>query len=535
MPATPPSITSFITDGSLAQLCQTIEGLLGAPVALRDRVGRFIAVGDPGVQSDAGARDFGGFTAPIRINGEAIGSLALGLGEDPARQESAERFLSLLASIVSELCQREVELNQQIDRMAALQKIASTLVGAGGLQDTIDIGLQTAIELLNADAGTLRLLDPSGRVLLPRAAFGLSQAYLDEAGPLPADNALDREILSGAVVAMTEFPQDERVRRPQAVRAENLSSMLSAALIFHNEPLGVLRVYTRERREFTEAERELFRSIARQIAAAVANARLLEREARSTAMREQVRLAGEVQRRMLPSRLPDAPPLSFGAICQSSYDVGGDFYDLFHRDGQIGMVVGDVVGKGVAAALLMANLLGALRAFTDRDETPADVLAATNRALCRDSLQSEFATVFLGFVDPASGRLLYCNGGHEPPLVVRVPEHRAPTRADVDELDVGGMVVGVDPSQRYQTGVCDLGPGDVMLAFSDGVTEAMNYDLRKYTRERVRSELLTYLGEHPRATARSIAKHTLWAVRRFTGLAEQSDDITIVAMRVGRA
>ena len=180
-------------------------------------------------------------------------------------------------------------------------------------------------------------------------------------------------------------------------------------------------------------------------------------------------------------------------------------------------MIGDVVGKGVAAALLMANLHGALRAFAETDDEPASVMASTNRALARDSLLSEFATIFLGYLDPESGRLVYCNGGHEPPLVVRVPEHRAPTRADVDELDVGGMVVGVDPSQRYQTGVCDLGPGDVLLAFSDGVTEAMNYDLRKFTRERVREELLAHLGEQPEASARSVCQHMLWAVRRYTG------------------
>jgi len=539
------SITEFITDGSLARLCETLETLFGRPVALRDRIGRVIAASEgrrewtsaerPDLERSA---DFGGFSAPIRVDGEAIGSLALGAVAPAADGETAgagvERFLTLLASIVSELCEREVALNRQVNRMSALQKIASTLVGAGGLQETLDTGLQTAIELLGADAGTLRLLDASGRLLLPRASFGLSDAYLREAGPLPADNAVDREILSGAVMAVAEFPQDDRLKHPQAVRSENLASMLSAALIFQEEPLGVLRVYTRERREFTPEEQELFRSIARQVAAAVANARLLEREARTAAVREQVRLAGEVQRRMLPRALPTAPPLSFGAVCQSSYDVGGDFYDVFRRGDQIGIVVGDVVGKGVAAALLMANLVGALRAYADRDQTPAEVLAATNRALCRDSLASEFATVFLGFADPKTGRLIYCNAGHEPPLVARVPVHRAPTRADVDELDVGGMVIGVDPSQRYQTGVCDLGPGDVLLAFSDGVTEAMDYDLRKFTRERVREEFLAHLGEHPEASARAVCKHMLWAVRRYTGLAEQSDDITIASMRVAR-
>jgi sigma-B regulation protein RsbU (phosphoserine phosphatase) len=539
------SITDFITDGSLARLCETLEELIGRPVALRDRIGRVIAASEGQQVWSATDRaaleetaDFGGFTAPLRVDGETIGSLALGAREDSlggeAGSDGVERFLALLASIVSELCEREVALNRQIDRMGALQRIASTLVGAGGLQETINTGLQTAIELLGADAGTLRLLDTSGKVLLPRASFGLSEAYLREAGPLPADNALDREILSGTVLAVSEFPEDDRLKHPQAVRAESLASMLSAALIFQDEPLGVLRVYTRRRREFTSDEQALFRSIARQVAAAVANARLLEREARSAAVREQVRLAGEVQRRMLPRHLPETPPLSFGAVCQSSYDVGGDFYDVFRRGEQIGIVVGDVVGKGVAAALLMANLIGALRAFADRDETPAEVLAATNRALCRDSLASEFATVFLGFADPASRRLVYCNAGHEPPLVARVPEHRAPTRADVDQLDVGGMVIGVDPSQRYQTGVCDLGPGDVLLAFSDGVTEAMDYDLRKFTRERVREEFLAHLGEHPEASARAVCKHMLWAVRRYTGLAEQSDDITITAMRVAR-
>ena len=510
--------------------------MLGAPVALRDRIGRIIVTSEASHEvRDDSSRDFDRFSAPIRVGGAAIGSLAMGATEGhDGHRASAERFLALLASIVSDLCEREVELGRQVDRLSALQKIASTLVGAGGVQETIDVGLQNAIEVLGADAGTLRLLDASGKMLHPRAAFGLSQTYLDEAGPLPADNELDREILRGKVVAVSEFSNDDRLRHPQAVKAEHLTSMLSAPLIFQGEPLGVLRVYARTRREFTRDERRLLGAIARQIAAAVANARLLVREARSAAVREQVRVAGEVQRRMLPATLPEAPPLRFAAVCQSSYDVGGDFYDVFRREGEIGVIIGDVVGKGVAAALLMANLLGALRAFSEMDDRPASVIAATNRALSRDSLESEFATVFLGYIEPGTMRLHYCNAGHEPPLVVRVPEHRAPTRADVDELDVGGMVIGVDPSQRYQTGECNLGPGDVLLAFSDGVTEAMNYDMRKFGRDRVRDELLSYLSEHPKASAKSVSKHMLWAVRRYTGLAEQSDDITIVVVRVDR-
>ena len=532
----PDSITAFITDGSLAQLCATAEGVIGAPVALRDRIGAVVEA--PG--GDRGARrshDFGGYAATIRIGDTVIGSLALGdedtLTDD--QRDDARRFVTLLASIVSELCEREVELRRHIERLGAMKMVASTLVSAGGVQETIDVGLQSAIELIGADAGTLRLLDGSGRMLLLRAASGLSEEYLDEAGPLPADNALDRETLAGHVVAVTEFTEEDHINHPHAVKAEHLVSMLSTALMFQGEPLGVLRVYTRTRRDFSDAERDLFRSIARQIAAAVANANLLYREARTEAVRQQVRLAGDVQRRMLPRELPQVPPAEFGAVCHSSFDVGGDFYDVFRAGGGAGFLVGDVVGKGVAAALLMANLHGALRAFAEGSDDPATVLSSTNRALSRDSLPSEFATVFYGVVDPATGRLAYCNGGHEPPLIVRVPEHRAPNRSDVDELDIGGMVIGVDPSQRYQTGLCELHPGDVLLAFSDGVTEAMDFDMKKFGRERVREELLSFLSEEPGASAECIAKHLHWAVRRYTGLAEQSDDITILAVRMNAA
>ncbi len=377
----PDSITSFITDGSLGRLCLTLEGLIGSPVALRDRIGRVIATSNTAASEGGTDRgvDFGGYSAPIRIGGDTIGSLTLdaSIGLEGRLREEAERFLSLLASIVGELCEREVELSQQLERLGALQKIASTLVSAGGLQDSIDVGLRTVIELLGADAGTLRLLDASGKWLLPRAAVGLSQAYLDEAGPLPADNALDRETLCGHVVAISEFLDSDHSLHPHAVRAENLKSMLSAALMFQGEPLGVLRIYNHSRREFSEADRELFSSITRQIAAAVANARLLEREARSVAVQEQVRLAGEVQRRMLPAELPEAPPLTFDAVCESSYDVGGDFYDVFTQGERVGVVIGDVVGKGVAAALLMASLHGSLRAFAESETDPACVIAST--------------------------------------------------------------------------------------------------------------------------------------------------------------
>lgn len=573
------SITDFLTDGSLAALCEAATSITRRAVRLRDAHGREVVSYDPDdgapapgarrwhVRDDAGVsngpsrlaaqaglassiRVTPTFVAPLTVQGQTIGTLSVDPpapgAECPIGEADVQRFVSLIASIASEVCERAQQEADRADELRALLKLSSMLVAAGDPDETLAAAVHAAVELLGADAGTIRILDDESEHLLLRAYTGLSDEYIARAATLPASRVLDTEELRGGVVAITDLDADPRVLRRDELKREGLRSMISAGLSFKGRTLGTLRLYTRARREFTDIERSLLRSIAQHSAAAVASARLLETELDHRRMLRQVHLAAEVQGRMFPRVAPAMPGVEIAARHIPSLELSGDFYDFIdlrdirptpHAAGtpappRLGLLIGDVVGKGVAAALHMSSVRASLRAHVQDLPDLDEVMNRVNAAMCRDTLESEFATVFYGILDANALRLTYSNAGHDHPIIVRVPEHRPPTMADVDELATGGMVIGVDPSQRYQSASFDLRPGDVLLLYTDGLSDAMSFDKERFGKKRIRVAMLQALREKPDASADEIADHIVWENRRFVGLNERSDDTTLIVLRV---
>lgn len=538
------SITDFITDGSLIRLCEVASRLLDRPVDLLDASGRAVVLGPDGAwrtaepahthalahagASPGVAPGAAGFSSPIVVGSQVVGRIASSPGDDTGgeRRAVAERFLDLLASTVSEVCQRELDQRERAEELNALYRVSSLLVGAHSVGSILSAGLRSAVEALDADAGVVRMIDDASGEMRVRSRW-----QADASAP-PLEEAFseerDRTALEGQVVSA----EDLSAASPQA-GAMSPRGLLSVGLLFQNEPLGVLCLHTRSPRVWTERERVLARSIAQLLAAAAANARLAQVEVDGQRTADQLRVAADVQRRMLPRSAPQVGPLDMDALYEPCFELGGDFYDLFELGGHIGVMVGDVVGKGVAAALLMSAVRATLRAHA-RDVYDVDeIIARTNQALCRDTLSNEFATVFYGVIDPKTLRMTYCNAGHDAPMVVHRPrDGSAPTMAHMSELSSGGMVLGVDPDQRYHRGIFDLAPGDVLLAATDGLADSMNFEGRKFSAKRVRKALLDVLALDPAASARRIAQHIHWERRRFTGVQRPTDDTTIVVVRV---
>lgn len=556
LPGQRASITDFLTDGSLTALCEAATSITGASVALRDQQGRTIVRARRGAGSEAGAdalpwavRDAHAangdastvwYSAPLTLSTGVIGELAAlgGDGSGPPsgvdRPEDVRRFVGLLASIVSELCEREMQLRRRVDELEALRRLSTLLAGAGETDALLHVAIRSAVELLGADAGTVRAFDDAGELLVLRAWHGLSPDYVAASVAVPAASIPDRAALTGDVVIIEDLLSETSAPNLDARKREGLVSMMAAGLVFGGRPLGMMRLFSKGRRKFSESERGLFRAIAEQSATALASRRLLETERDHRRVQHQVRLAADVQQRLLPSRAPVVKNVQLAARAIASFELSGDFYDFIELNGHLGVAVGDVVGKGVAAALLMAAVRSFVRAYA-QDLYDLDVIVSrVNQALCRDTLDNEFATLFYGVLDPHRLRLTYCNAGHEPPIVVSMPEGRAPAISDLHELTTGGMAVGVDPAQRYQRGSFDFKPGDVMLAYTDGLPDTMSFDGEKYGKKRVRQALLDVLSAEPDATADKIADHIVWENRRFSGLNKRVDDTTLVVLRATR-
>ncbi|USO00023.1 MAG: SpoIIE family protein phosphatase [Phycisphaeraceae bacterium] len=557
-PRTGDSITDFLTDGSVVRLCAAINAMVSSRVILLDRLGRWVV---PSRERDApepwtiepAPPDIGpdAIRVPIRLEGRSIGEFVLIPNPEapPTQIRHMREVADQLAALSSEFCHEAAAMRSRIRELEALFRLSALLAEEGDSMDRLlGVALRLALGVLDLDAGSIVLFpaDADGVGAVPAVdseadvvtttSVNLSEGWLNNPLPLSAGRVFDRLVIEGHTLAIPDLMADPRVLAPERCADEGVRSFLSAALVHRDRPIGVVRVYGRDVRSFGVADQRLLRSIGEQAATAVAQARLLDTERRERAMERQLRLASDVQRRMMPHDLPAFPGLDAAARNVPTSELGGDLYDVFKLDGPggscLGLVVGDVVGKGVPAALLMSAVRASLRAHATSAGRLAETVGRTNRDLCRDTLPNEFTTLWFGSVDPATRTLTYCSAGHDPPLVIRATPERAPTRDDVVSLCIGGLVLGINPGEIYGAASINLGPGDVLVAYTDGVTDARNFQDEKWGWGRMADAALDVLTQHPGASASTVLDNILWSLRRFVGLRPQVDDETLVVLRV---
>lgn len=572
------SVREFLTDGSLASVCDELSRTTGVPIWLRDRdVGAII----PGrgaspweIVDEAAARRRAGelagaspneeaelFAAHLRLSSGIIGAIVMAVptsvvdervvmtgegGELRVLIRSLETALRRLASAISEGCEAQLSLKSRVQELGALYRLSSLLVQTGDSDRVLTVALDLAMQVLRADAGSIALLPenmPQGAdgLSLPmdiRAARGLSREWIEDPRPLSTGGVLRALALEGEVITVDDLAQDPRVVDPTRVRSEGLVSFITTGLMYHGRPVGLIRLYTRTPRRFTRGEQGLLRSIADQSAASVVNARLRILREQNERVQRQVRLAADVQRRMLPRSTPDVPPLELAARYVPSFELGGDFYDFIRLDSNLGIVIGDVVGKGVAAALLMSAVRASLRAHAQDVYQIGEVLSRVNQALVRDTLDNEFATLWYGVIDPATLRMTYCGAGHEWPMLFRPPP-APPTGSgrkigldDVLRLTADGMALGIDAAQKYPFGIFDLKRGDVVVIYTDGLTDASDFNGKRFGGTRIKKTIVELLAEEPQASAQRVVDHVAWHIRQFCGMNTPTDDMTMVVLRV---
>jgi len=459
-----------------------------------------IAPSHPGGQAAPAARAQRGWGRPA--------SPAAGLAE-------------LMASLLGRLCYQQQQMQLRVEELTALYSVTGLLAGAFDLQQVLDEIASRVCQVMRVKACSLRLLDEQTGELVIKAGYNLSDEYIRKGPVRINENPIDAAALSGQTVYIEDAPNDPRTRYPEQARKEGIVSGLVAGMFYHGKPIGVLRVYTGTKHRFSGFEAGLLRAMAAQAAAAIETARLYQEELQAEMTRRQLRVASDVQRRMIPAQPPAHQKLTFGTVYEPSLDVGGDFFDFVEfPGGRVGVVIADVVGKGVPAALMMASVRSALRANAYTGRSVEKVVQQVNRHMCRDTLVSEFATLFYCVVSRGGRRLTYCSAGHDPPLMLR--------KGKIRELDESGLVIGIHPDERYVQKHLLLRPGDVILLYTDGVVEAVNFEDEQFGRERLRASLSKY----GHLDAQGIVTNILWDVRRFVGLAEQSDDLTMVAIKV---
>ena len=476
-------------------------------------------------------------TRPIDVPGrEVVRHMANQFGADPdelikavdfeyawtgGTPEAIHQFAQVLSETLATLYDQAVRINRQLADLRIVHGMAELLAGSSRVQDILDITVTRVAEVMNAKASAIRLLDERTGELIIKARHNLSEDYLRKGPVTLTDNAIDTAAFRGETVYIQDAPTDPRIRYPENARREGIKSGLCVPMTFRGQTIGVLRVYTIVTRRFSESEQQLMRSLAGQAAAAVISSRLFESLAREVRDKHQIESAQLIQRRMLPSRAPVHDALDFGRIYEPSLYLSGDFYDFVDcQNDALGVCIADVVGKGLPAALLMASVRSSMRAHAAPAETVADLISRTNRDMCRDTMIGEFATMFFGLFSRDGRRLTYCNAGHVPPLLCRGNQ--------VTSLDAGGGLIGIDAQDHYDEVTIELQSGDTIVMMTDGITEAFDFQDNAYGTQRIIDSIV----RHADLSATQLAGQLLWDVRRFVGLAEQSDDITIVTVKV---
>lgn len=354
---------------------------------------------------------------------------------------------------------------------------------------------------------------------------------------LPADGVMLRRLRRYShPLAFSAGDWETWARWARDVRPEHLDEIerlaaagirLAVPLNVKNDVVGVLLLGRPQGRDsYTLAERHVLDSAADVLALMMENARLNARELEQEKLRRDLELAAEVQRRLLPRRPPRTALGTLAAYTLPARSVGGDYYDFIDLPGgEMGIAIADVSGKGIAAALLMSVVQASLRLMSaDPNESCANLAARMNRFLYGSTAGNKYATFFYAQVDPASRTLRFVNAGHNPPFLVR----RTATGAQAHQLKAGGTVLGLFPETDYEAGEVPLCPGDVLVAFTDGVPEALNVQGEEFGEARLEGLLVNAMG----CSAETISERLTTAMHDWIAGAEQHDDLTFIVLAV---
>jgi phosphoserine phosphatase RsbU/P len=379
------------------------------------------------------------------------------------------------------------------------------------------------VAVLLPEGGFYRPAYALGYDLPPTAELPDSAATIDRLRkePEPARVYLDDD----ESWVNTEVSKDEREKLTA------LSPQLLLPLAVKDKLLGVLALGEKRSEEpYSATDLRLLKSVASQTALALSNAQLSAQVAEEAARREklnrEIEIAREVQERLFPQRLPEIAGLRYFGYCRTALGVGGDYYDfLALPEGKLGVALGDVSGKGIAAALTMASLQASIRAEAMRAGNDlADLIARVNNMVFDASTEDRYATLFYAQFDPASRQLTYVNAGHCAPILLRY----GAAGETVERLDqAGGTVVGLVPDMPYAQAQVTLCAGDLLVIYTDGFSEAMSPRLEEWGEKRLLEAVKSCDSLSPKDAVAKIMQ----AADAFASGAPQSDDMTLVILR----
>jgi sigma-B regulation protein RsbU (phosphoserine phosphatase) len=410
------------------------------------------------------------------------------------------------------------EKERSSEKTQILSTLALEFLADRPMSELFDFILDRVVFLLRPTRAAIALL---GDDHVSFANVKLRRLDAGESNDLAISRTLLRDVVEGRkVVSYFDTEQNDKFARAESIIAQRIRSAVCAPLLVADAVLGVLYIdYTSARGVVVEDDVRLLAQIARFAAVTLERTRLREEAFAKAKIDEELRTAYKIQQRLLPDALPEIEGYRFAGANRPCKTVSGDYYDVVVRpDGRIYFVIADVSGKGITAALVMSSVATAFAIFTRTDPKPADLLRDINAILAPKTSPSKFVTMVAGVLDPTTGVVSFANAGHVPPLVV--------TKDGVEALRSTDIVVGILPAAQYRNQSLTLGPGDSLVLFTDGVTEAENIEEEQLGLDPVCDLLRTMHGSEARALLDTIDTH----VHEYIGDVPNGDDVTMLAM-----
>jgi serine phosphatase RsbU (regulator of sigma subunit)/pSer/pThr/pTyr-binding forkhead associated (FHA) protein len=414
------------------------------------------------------------------------------------------------------------QFTSRTELLGLISKVGLALLSSSGLDETLNQVASLVFESVPAERCVIMLRDDDaeGGMKITVARVRGKDEKLEEVRI--SRTVMDEVMKNGKSVLTSDAQHDPRYAS-QTMALLGIRSVLAVPLsVDERDVFGIIYADSPTyEATFTEEHLNILTTLASVAAIRVENARLLEERFERERMERELELATEIQQRFQPSAPPKMDGYEFQGISFSCYEIGGDYYDFItrHNDRML-IALGDVSGKGTAAALLMSSLHAAIHAQVSARSPLDETVKSVNQYLAENTPANRFVTLFIAELDPKTGVLHYINAGHNPPLVGRA-------NGDIEQLSSGGFPLGILPMAEYEVGEIQLHSGEALIIYSDGVTEANNLREEEFGIER----LSDVVRKNLKASAAGIRDKVESALSAFTQTAPANDDITLVIVK----
>ena len=423
---------------------------------------------------------------------------------------------------VSQLKYENIRLKVAVEELSILNEIATAISSTLDVQEVIDLIVKKCLKHLKVEQGAVMLINEEDKnnpiVTIERIFDKSSEEHL----PIRLNTQLTGWMMKNKKPLLSNsLANDERFTL-NVKDISTIESLLAVPLFLKGKMIGLLMVFNKSGEEgFSEDDKRLLTIIAAQSAQVIDSARLYKEELEYLKIQEDMNMAAQIQQNLLPKKIPEIQGYEAGGVSIPAKNVGGDYYDFIPtQSGNVAFCLGDVSGKGTAAALLMANLQATLRGQTLACTCARECLDRANNLLYQSTDSEKYATLFYGILDPAQHSLAFTNAGHNYPFLIS-------SDGKVERLKTIGIPLGFLEDFEFSEHTVPFNVGDVLVLFSDGISEAMNKHEEEFEEEKILQVIKSNMDQSPH----QMIENLISSVREHADGEEQSDDMTLLVIK----